>query len=172
MVATFELFPCDDIYPLFMTFPVEGSFNERFERLDYASYYTVMNMGSLGIVLVFLLLSYLTYGVLNFMSCFCARNAANIMRRSLFWNSAILFLKGAYLEIVLSVLLQCLVMRESWNLDYFWSIFSNCLCLFLLASSLGLLVLICGYLWPNYRMLEGNEANNEYEQNYFKERFS
>ena len=52
-VATFEILPIEDVYPLFMTFPREGSFNDRFERLDYGSYYVVMNMGTLGIFFVF-----------------------------------------------------------------------------------------------------------------------
>ncbi len=104
-VATFDLIPTEIIYPLFMTFPVEESFNDKFDRMDYDSYYFIMNMGTLGVLLMILLLCYPIYFLLKYTKCNCAKNWRNHFYHRLFWNNSILFLKEAYLEILISVVL-------------------------------------------------------------------
>ena len=51
-LSTYEIFPTEEFFPLFMEMPDRGSFNDRFERLDYDSYYSTMILGSVFIVFV------------------------------------------------------------------------------------------------------------------------
>ena len=144
------MIPTETIYPLFMTFPVEESFNDKFDRMDYDSYYAIMNIGFVGILFAILLLNYPIYFIFKWSNCNCARNVRNRWEHGLFWNDTILFIKEAYLEIVISVLLQFHIFWESWDVDYFWSNFSNCLAIFCLFITLGILIVILLYIWPNH----------------------
>lgn len=51
-LATYEFLPTQDIFPLFMDLPDRGSFNEKFERLDYGYFYSTMILGSILIVFI------------------------------------------------------------------------------------------------------------------------
>ena len=156
LVASFEIIPTERIYPLFMTFPVEETFNEKFDRLDYDSYYWVMNMGTLGILMMIILLNYPVYFLMKCIKCNCAKNIRNSWEHGLFWNHSILFLKEAYLELIISCVVQCLVMTESWDFNHFWSNLSNVLAIFGFFLSIGLVFITVFVLWPNYDKLEND----------------
>ena len=49
-LITYEVIPTEKLFPLFMELPDKGSFNEKFERVDFGSFYTLMNMGCICIV--------------------------------------------------------------------------------------------------------------------------
>ena len=134
--------------------------------MDYDSYYLVMNMGTLGVLLVILLLAYPIYFLLKVTKCNCAKNTRSRWDYGLFWNDSILFLKEAYLELIISVLLQSLKMRESWAIGYFWSIFSNCMTIVCIILSVGILLVLLFLLWPNHDKLENDFYKNRFSQAY------
>ena len=68
--------------------------------------------------------------------------------------------------------MQFVILGNSWETDYFWSVFSNCFGLILFGLTLGLMIVIIVYLWPNYALLSGNEEDDEMEKDYFVNKFS
>ena len=60
-LATYEILPTSEIFPLFMDFPDYGAFNDRFDRLDYGSFYSVMVLGCVFIAFCWMLLLYVIY---------------------------------------------------------------------------------------------------------------
>lgn len=64
-VATYEILPTQEIFPLFMDMPDRGYLNERFERLDYGSYYSTLILGSVFLVFLWQLTLYPVYLILR-----------------------------------------------------------------------------------------------------------
>ena len=61
-VATFDILPTDDWFPLVLTkLPEEDAYTDKFDRMDYGSLFTVMNMGTLFIIFLYYVLLYTIY---------------------------------------------------------------------------------------------------------------
>ena len=52
LISTYEFLPTQDIFPLFMDLPERDPFNEKFDRLDYGSFYSTMILGCVFLVFV------------------------------------------------------------------------------------------------------------------------
>ena len=51
VVATFDILPTDDIFPyIFPNLPERDALSPKFERLEYGSMYSIMNMGTLLLI--------------------------------------------------------------------------------------------------------------------------
>ena len=57
---TFELLPTDEIFE-FMELPDRGYLNEKYQRLDYGSFYSILVLGFVFIVMIWMLLLYPIY---------------------------------------------------------------------------------------------------------------
>ena len=106
-MATYELLPTEDIFPLFMDLPNLGAFNEKFERLDYGYFYSSMNLGFMFMVLVFNLTLYPIYFILWLLKrkYIWPTNMVNKMTRILFWQQFVFFAHATFLEIVIGIML-------------------------------------------------------------------
>ena len=82
--------------------------NERFERLNYDSYYSIMGLGFLFIIMLWLLAQYPVY----FLLWLCRLRSQwperlmNWLWSTLFWKQWILFVEASFLVIVIVVLLH------------------------------------------------------------------
>ena len=106
-MATYELLPTEDIFPLFMDLPDLGSFNEKFERLDYGYFYSIMNLGFMFIVFVFNLALYPVFLILWLLKLkfVWPTNLVNYMYDILFWQQFVFFAHATFLEIIIGILL-------------------------------------------------------------------
>ena len=68
-IATFDFLPTDDFYPLiFDTLPERDSFSEEFDRLEYGSYYILMNLGTMLIIFFVTVAFYVVYPAINLLT--------------------------------------------------------------------------------------------------------
>ena len=51
-VATFDILPTDDYFPIIFDLPETGAINESFESVDYGSTILLINLGTLFVVAV------------------------------------------------------------------------------------------------------------------------
>ena len=66
-VATFDILPTDDIYPhIFTGLPEQDPLSSKFERLEYGSNFSVMNMGTLLIFFFWYLMLLAIYPFISF----------------------------------------------------------------------------------------------------------
>ena len=152
-VAIFDILPTDDMYPeVFTQLPEDvDPYSEKFDRLDFGSPFIVMNLGTLFIIFLAYLLLYLVYPItvlLGKFNIFCSKRAKCI-EKMIFWNHVIVFLQEAFLEIMISSILNFIYIRdaeapwENWNL-----IFTNVVA-FILTTAISVLVLFTIFcLWP------------------------
>ena len=94
-VATFDILPTDDFYPYFFpSLPERDAFSDKFDRLEYGSYYIIMNMGTMLLVFFWYLLMFMIYPVADFLKndANWARRVYNKLRPILIWNGSILFI--------------------------------------------------------------------------------
>ena len=152
-VATFDILPTDDMYSeVFTGLPEDvDPYSEKFDRLDYGSPFTVMNMSTLFIIFLAYIILYLIYPItllLGRFNIFCNKRAKCI-EKMIFWNHAIVFLQEAFLEILISSILNFIYIRdaeapwENWSL-----IFTNILSLFLTTALSVLVLFTILRLWP------------------------
>ena len=150
-VVSYEVLPTDEIYPLYFDFPEHEMLNERFERMNYDSYYSIMGLGFLLIIIVWLLALYPIYFLLWLCRLRC-RWPENIMKwlwSTLFWKQWILFVDASFLELTLVVLLQAQIAHEHWLLNVevlasyiFW--------IFVIVLILGLIFITFFVVLPKY----------------------
>jgi len=53
-IATFDIIPKDDWYPIWFSLPIDEPFTDRFQDLGLGSKFFIMNFGTLFIALVIL----------------------------------------------------------------------------------------------------------------------
>ena len=65
-----------------------------------------------------------------------------------FWNGTILFVQEAYIELLLSGLVNAAELFDNWST---WDlIFTNVLSIFVILGCVMLPIFIIAYIWPNY----------------------
>ena len=107
-VATYELLPTEELFPLFMDLPDLGYFNEKFQRLDYGYFYSTMNLGFMFLVFLFNLALYPVFLILWLLKLKFTwpTNLVNYMYDILFWQQFVFFAHATFIEIVIGILLQ------------------------------------------------------------------
>ena len=157
-VATFEILPTDDIFPIFFPeLPDDSPFNDKFDRMNIGSRYLVMNLGTMFVILCGYLVLYLLYPIFNFLrnDSQCGAKWQKKLHPMLFWNHAIIFLQEGFLDIIIGTSINLAILQEG---DLQWSswtvIFTNVLAIFLLICCVVLFLVTVGYLWPNFSKLK------------------
>ena len=86
-MVTYEFLPTSDIFPHYFDFPDRGSLNDRFERLDYGSFYSIMMLGCIFLAIIWMLFLYIVFLVL--LVCRKLRWPRKVLRvlwKTLFWK--------------------------------------------------------------------------------------
>ena len=106
-VSTYEFLPSQEIYSSIMDLPDQGYLNEKFDRLDYGSFYTSMNLGTVFPLLLWLLSLYPIYIVLLLLKrCLIwPSKLVKKMHSLLFWKQLLIFTYATFLELSISILL-------------------------------------------------------------------
>jgi len=107
-LATYDLLPTDEFFPVMFNLKDLKPINERFNYLDFISSNFLMNMGSLFLVWLIMLLQTVLY-LLTSIKCWkenkCVTRVRNFSSGGLFWTGFIEFLMQAYLEIAFAVII-------------------------------------------------------------------
>jgi hypothetical protein len=116
-IATFDIIPKDDWYPIWFSLPIDEPFTERFKDLGLGSKFFIMNFGTLFIALVILQIQ--TFCWLFVAMCNhgnkrwslqsnkrCLQRAEEALGNDLFFNSFIRFIYASFIEIVFAVALN------------------------------------------------------------------
>lgn len=106
-VATYEILPTSDIFPLFMDMPERGFLNEKFERLDYGSFYSTVILGSVFILFLWLLSLIPIYYLLRLcrLRFMWPERMIQYLHGFLFWKQFLVFTYASFIEIVICILL-------------------------------------------------------------------
>ena len=68
-VATFDILPTDDWFPIVLTeLPEEDPYSDKFDRLNYGSVFTIMNMGTMLLIFIYYSVLYLIYPFASLLS--------------------------------------------------------------------------------------------------------
>jgi len=109
-IATFDIIPKDDWYPIIFSLPAEKPKNEKFNMLGLGSYFFIMNMGTLFLALSIIYVQVLLLFIVKY--CWkgekrrCCRKFEGFLEEDLFWNTIIRFVYASYIEIVFAVSLN------------------------------------------------------------------
>lgn len=158
-MVTYEFLPTSDIFPDYFHFPSSGSLNDRFERLDYGSFYSIMLLGCIFLVIVWMLLLYVVYLLL--LSC-CKfqwpKKVLRYLRKTLFWKQWIVFTYATFLELFICSLIQAKISHEDWL--YSKSVFASFL-IWILVMVLIFYLLIVSFciVLPKYAREGKTEAH-------------
>ena len=98
LVAAFESIPTDDIYASLFTVDEGRPINSNFETLGFEHHILLNNFGSLGFIVVFIILpSYPLYYIMKqFHWVRCCRKSAKRLRKYLFWGALLRILLESY----------------------------------------------------------------------------
>ena len=150
-IATYDFLPTDDWFPQFMDFPDRGYLNEKFDRLDYSSFYTVLVLGTVFIALLWMLLHYPVYMIL-----FCCKlkfhwptNLTQWFRRTVFWRQWLVFGYALFIELCIVILLQAHIVWVDWG-ETEWVSLSFLVWIFLIVNFLLVFFLTFAVVWPKY----------------------
>lgn len=106
-LATYDLLPTDDLFPIVFNIKNLKPINERFEYLDFISNNFLMNMGSMFVVWLFMCLQIIFHLVGTYTPLLkekaCCKKLTKWVSGGIFWGSFIEFLMQAYLEIGFAV---------------------------------------------------------------------
>jgi hypothetical protein len=95
-LATYDLLPTDDLFPIIFGFKDLKPINDRFEYMDFISTNFLMNMGSLFIVWCFMMIQAVIYVVGTYSPCLknrpCCIKVTTFFTSGLFWSTLIEFL--------------------------------------------------------------------------------
>ena len=115
-MVTFEFIPFDALSNEYMDFPDSGYLNEKFDRLDYGSFYSIMILGVLFIVMVWMLILYIVY--LIFSMCklryHWPHNILASLSEQLFFKQWVVFSYINFLEIIIVLFLQAKLIEDDW----------------------------------------------------------
>ena len=163
VVATFDFLPTDEWYPhFFPNIPVGVPFTNKFDRIGYSHNVLLFNMGTLLIFFFYHIFCYLVAWPIYFLHT--EAKWANKLLHSwiiptCFWNGTILFVQEAYIELLLSSLVNITLLLEDWST---WDlIFTNVLSILVLIGCLMLPVFIVVFIWPNYAPYEEIKVGEE-----------
>lgn len=122
-IATFDIIPKDDWYPVAFSLPIDEPLNERFMDLGLGSKFFIMNFGTLFVALVFLQGQCWTYLIVKHCcddkKSTCCRKFEKHLGDDLFWNSFIRFLYASFIEIVFGVAINVFEFQwVSWGCYY------------------------------------------------------
>ena len=169
-MVTFEAVPTAEIYPQIMDFPDKGYFNEKFDRLDYGSHFSIMILGTLFLVMCWMVLLYVIFLLLLLcrVACVCPTNLIKALKKTLFWKQWIIFSYANFLEILIILALQAMIVGDDWMLTS-WVFTSFLIWILLAILSISIIfttfVIVCrylpykehkGYLKKNYGLLVNN----------------
>ena len=169
-VATFDILPTDDMFPLVLAeLPEEDAYTDKFDRLNYGSVFTVMNMGTLLIIFLYYVVLYSIYpcvrlGKNHLKWCNKLEKKLNGM---LFWNHAIVFIQEGFIEILIGALINFKYMVSAddpwgnWNL-----VFNNIITIVLTAASAVLCLFLVFFLYPRFGKLRQKSYKEKYEGAY------
>ena len=169
-VATFDILPTDDWFPLVLTqLPEEDAYTDKFDRMDYGSPFTVMNMGTMFLIFLYYVMLYTIYPCFD--SCGrhikCSKKCAKTLRKMLFWNHAIVFLQEGLLEILLVTAINFIYIHEAeapwdnWNL-----VLNNVVSIVLTVGIAILFLTIVFYLWPKGTLIRRKKYRRRYGSVY------
>ena len=116
-LVTYEVLDTEQIYPLYFDFPDRGALNEKFERLEYGSFYSIMCLGFPFIIILWLLFLYPVYLILRICNLRYnwPKSIVENLRKILFWKQWLVFTDAMFLELVIIVLLQINIVDTDWN---------------------------------------------------------
>lgn len=114
-IATFDIIPKDDWYPVWFSLPIDEPRNDRFADLGLGSHFFVMNFGTLFLALLFLKIQTILYIIVKKCckkegyteSAIFWRKIEKKLGDDLYLNSYIRFIYTSYIEIVFAVGLNC-----------------------------------------------------------------
>ena len=131
-LVMFELFPAQDIFPKYMDFPDRGYFNEKFERLDYGSFYSIMLLGTVFLIMLWMLMLYFLCLLIAMcrMCCLWPQNILRSLKKQLFCKQWVIFSYATFLEIIIIVVLQAMIVDDDW-FETRWVLYSFLVWLFL-----------------------------------------
>ena len=169
-VATFDILPTDDWFPIVLTeLPEEDPYSDKFDRLNYGSVFTIMNMGTMLIIFLYYALLYVIYPVMWFFARFSkrVRKLSSKLEDMLFWNHGIVFIQEGFLEIMIAAYINFDYMSKQ---DDPWSnsniIFNNAVTIFLTAATFVLFLTIAFYLWPKIGQIKKRRFKKRYGSAY------
>ena len=86
--VTYEILPSSKIFPAYFDFPDRGALNERFERLDYGYFYSIMLLGCIVLAILWMLLLYPVYLLLKIcrLKFIWPQKMLQSLHRTLFWK--------------------------------------------------------------------------------------
>ena len=125
-----------------------------------------MNIGSMLILLTWLMLLYAIYPVIKYLAP-ASRQIESVRRKlsqNIFWNGIILFVQEAYLDLAICGLINCLYFSESWDR---WAVFfSNLVAVLLLLAVATLPIFLIAYIYPRYDQLTDEKMQSKYFSAY------
>ena len=145
------MLPTSDIFPTFMDFPDRGALNQRFERLDYGSFYSIMILGCIFIAMVWMIFLYFVYLVLRLfrLRFRWPQRMIKYLHKMLFWKQWLVFAYATFIEIVICILLQLHIVETDW-LETRWVLFSFLVTIALIIILIYLLVATFCIVWPEH----------------------
>ena len=107
-VATFDILPTDDWFPIIFNLPETGAIDESFEEVDFGSTLLLLNLGTLFIVGVSIVLSFIFYYIAKATENMCklSKTIGNYLFIGLFWNSLIDYCMSSYIELAFAVVIN------------------------------------------------------------------
>ena len=111
-----ELLPTQDIFDEYMDFPDHGHFNEKFERLDYGSYYSIMLLGTVFLIMIWMFMLYFLCLLISMCRCCCLwpQNILRSLKKQLFCKQWVMFSYVTFLEIIIIVVSHAMIIYDDW----------------------------------------------------------
>lgn len=153
-IATFDILPTEKFYPKLFPLPEDDHpFNDKFNDLGFVSLYFVGNFGSALIGVIWLLVCYLLYPIAKCCKAKkCCVNFAAKLHSQIFFNSSILLVQEAYLDIMICSLVN--VKNLGVGVKTFGAGISAFLSVLLLTCCLVIPILTLAYIKPRFAQLK------------------
>jgi len=157
-IATFDVIPKDDWYPVWFSLPIDKPFNERFGMLGLGSHFWIMNMGTLFLAFFVLKVQMMLYAMtvlyLGLKDVIFCRKIKKFLKDDLFWNSVIRFTYASYIELVFAFALNTYEFQwVSWGCYY-----SNIIFFFFVPVAVLAPYAFMYMLYRNYDVLQYRET--------------
>lgn len=158
-MATFDILPTDDYFPVIFDLPDTGAINERFADVDYGSTILIMNLGTLFVVAVSMAANYLLY--------FCCHKCTgrrcdkwnSWLLEGLFWTSLVDYCMESYIEVAYAVVINAYDLNwTSWG-----CYFSNIFIIPFLGIVVGFPIWLAIFLYNNYDELRFQHVKDKFE---------
>jgi len=148
-VATFDILPTDDYFPLMFNLPDTGAINERFAEVDYGSTLLIMNLGTLFVVAFCMAINYMIYPCFRNCEGKCCQKFSAWLLQGLFWYDLIDFCMQSYIELAFAVVINAY--------DLIWTTWgcylSNIFIVPFLLVVVGFPIWLGIFLWVHYDCL-------------------